>query len=60
MKKKVFTLDEVKKLVINAYEVGYCDGEYRTQNEFKDYRNAHDFWNRNMKAWVENKINYVL
>jgi len=56
---KKFSLKEVEKLVKNAYEVGFCDGEESSDNqEFREYRNAHDFWFKNMNTWIKGEINY--
>ena len=56
---KKFTLDEVKKLVVNAYEVGFCDGIDDSDEQFKQYKNAEDFWDKNFKKWINNEISYV-
>jgi len=57
---KTFTLEEVEKLVKNAYEVGYCDGIDRAEANDSQYLNANDFWNRNIKAWILKEINYIV
>ncbi len=58
---KTFTLDEVERLVKNAYEVGFCDGEEGSDDsEFRIYKNAIDFWKKNVKAWVTKEITYLV
>lgn len=55
---KFFTLKEVEKLVKNAYNVGFCDGfEGGENDEFRDYKNEDDFWERNISIWSQEKIN---
>ena len=51
--KEIFSLKEVEKLVKNAYEVGLCDGI-----EGKEYVDADDFWNKNVKNWTTKDITY--
>ena len=57
---KKFTLNEVEKLIKNAYDVGFCDGEANTDNsEFREYQNAHDFWHKNVNLWLTEEIKYI-
>lgn len=56
-KKENFTLEEVEKLVKNAYEVGFCDGN--EPKEMRQYRNSNHFWNSNKISWVNLEIKYV-
>ena len=58
-RRDVFTIDEVKRLVQHAYEVGYCDGECDKYPEGKEYKNAKDFWENNSEKWVSQEINLV-
>lgn len=48
--KQTFTLNEVKEIVIKAYETGYCDGvdscNVAYNEDFKEYKNAEDYWKR--------------
>lgn len=39
----IFSLDAVRKIVIFAYETGYCDGIEDKYPEWKDYRDAEDY-----------------
>ncbi len=60
---KVFTVEEVKKLVVNAYEVGFCDGSESISydnEDFKVYKNATEFWEKNQLDWLTKEINYSL
>lgn len=57
---KIFTLEEVEKLVKNAYEVGYCDGIDSVEIEKTNYSNSDDFWNKNIKDWTSKDISYVI
>lgn len=57
---KIFTLEEVEKLVKNAYEVGYCDGIDSIEIEKTNYSNSNDFWNKNIKDWTSKEISYVI
>ncbi|WP_462267998.1 hypothetical protein [Mucilaginibacter sp.] len=56
--KTSFTLDEVRKLVKNAYEVGFCDGIDDAMNDTGEYRGADDFWEKNVDKWLNNEITY--
>ena len=49
----VFTLDAVRKIVIFAYETGYCDGIEDKYPEWKDYKNAEEFWSKNKDEYIE-------
>jgi len=62
--KTIFTIKEVERLVKNAYNVGFCDGEDNawrkdSGDNFRDYKNDEDFWNKNIKGWQTKKITYV-
>jgi|688.fasta_scaffold975087_1 hypothetical protein len=57
---KIFTSEEVEKLVKNAYEVGYCDGIDSIEIEKTNYSNSDDFWNKNIKDWTSKEISYVI
>ncbi|HPE77086.1 MAG TPA: hypothetical protein PLC80_13420 [Draconibacterium sp.] len=59
MENKKFTLEEVEKLIKNAYEVGLCDGIESSEGGKRDYLNSDDFWKRNKNNWIYNEINYV-
>ena len=57
---KKFTIIEVKKLIKNAYNVGFCDGQEGGDNaEFREYKNEDDFWNKNKEDWINQKINLL-
>ena len=57
---RTFTLEEVEKLVKNAYNVGFCDGTDSIELNEKSYLNSDDFWKRNIKDWISKEINYVV
>ena len=49
----VFSLDSVKKIVIFAYETGYCDGIEDKYPQMKDYKNAEDYWKKKKKEYIK-------
>lgn len=57
LNKKKFTVEEVEKLIKNAYEVGFCDG--KESYEFRAYKSSNDFWINNKSKWLLLKINYI-
>ena len=57
---KIFTMEEIEKLVKNAYEVGYCDGIDSIEIEKTNYANSDDFWNKNIVDWTSKDISYVI
>jgi hypothetical protein len=58
---KTFSLKEIEQLVKNAYEVGFCDGiESNENSEVQEYIDANDFWNKNVKKWINDEITYVV
>ncbi|MFC4263746.1 hypothetical protein ACFOWM_12695 [Ferruginibacter yonginensis] len=56
----IFTLEEVEKLVKNAYEVGFCDGIDSIEIEKTNYSNSNDFWKKNIKDWIAKEISYIV
>ena len=48
----VFTLDAVRKIVIFAYETGYCDGIEDKYPKMKDYKNAEDYWQKKQEEYI--------
>ena len=48
-----FSLDAVKKIVVFAYETGYCDGIDDKYPQMKDYRNAEDYWLKNKQDFIK-------
>ncbi len=59
--KQTFTLEEVEKLVKNAYEVGLCDGIDSCEGEqWREYSNAENFWQKNVKNWTTKEITYIV
>ena len=49
----VFTLDAVKKIAIFAYETGYCDGIQDKYPDWKDYKDAEDFWQKEKEGYIK-------
>ena len=57
---KTFTLLELEQLIKNAYNVGFCDGlEGGDNDEFRDYKDEDDFWNKNISNWLNKKIENI-
>jgi len=53
---KKFTIVEVEQLIKNAYNVGFCDGlEGGENDEFREYKDEDDFWEKNKENWINNK-----
>lgn len=51
-----FTIVEIEHLIKNAYNVGFCDGlEGGENDEFRDYKDEDDFWEKNKENWINNK-----
>lgn len=48
-----FSLESVKKIVISAYETGYCDGIEDKNPEWKDYEDAEDYWKKNKAQYID-------
>ena len=58
---KTFTLFEVEQLIKNAYNVGFCDGLEGGENaKFREYKNEHDFWKKNISKWLNDKIETII
>jgi len=49
----VFSLEAVRKIVIFAYETGYCDGIEDKYPQMKDYKNAEDYWQKKEDEFIE-------
>lgn len=57
---KTFTVIEVEQLVKNAYNVGLCDGlEGGNNEEYRDYKDEDDFWDKNKEHWLNQEINLL-
>lgn len=54
-RKTNFSMKEVKQLVKNAYEVGYCDGVDGDGTYSPD---ADKFWDENIEYWLTHEIMY--
>lgn len=53
---KKFTIVEVEQLIKNAYNVGFCDGlEGGENDEFREYKDEDDFWEKNKENWINSK-----
>ena len=49
----LFNLDAVKKIAIFAYETGYCDGIQDKYPEWKDYKDAEDYWQKEKEVYIK-------
>lgn len=49
----IFSLDAVRKIVIFAYETGYCDGIEDKSPEWKDYKDAEDYWQNEKVGFIK-------
>lgn len=58
--KEMFTLEEVEKLVKNAYEVGLCDGIECAEEGEREYSCTEEFWSKNIKDWRSKEITYIV
>ena len=56
----MFTLEEVEKLVKNAYEVGLCDGIECAEEGEREYFSTEEFWYKNIKKWKSKEITYIV
>ena len=54
---KKISLEEVKALVKNAYEVGYCDGVDSDGSYSPD---SSSFWNSHVDDWLNKEITYIV
>ncbi len=57
---KIFTMEEVEKLVKNAYDVGYCDGIDSIEADETNYVDSNDFWAKNISDWSTKEILYII
>ena len=58
--KETFTLEEVEKLVKNAYEVGLCDGIECANEGEREYSSTDEFWLKNINNRKTKEIVYIV